>query len=322
MIILGIETSCDETSAAVLRNGKLLSNIVSSSLARHRRFGGIVPEIAHRAHMETITRVTDSAIDKAEINFRDIDRVCVTNSPGLSGALLVGVSFARALSLALNVPVLELDHLKSHIFANFLNSTQPKFPFIGFVVSGGHTSIFLVKNISQWKILGSTRDDAVGEAYDKVAKIMGLGFPGGPVVEKSAAKGNPNRINLSCADFKNSFDFSFSGIKTAVFYKFQKLQQLKSVSRKDVYDISASFQKSIIGVLVKKVTGACEKYRIKTLVMGGGVTVNDFLRKELFKEARAKKIKLFFPKKEFCLDNAAMVAAFGYALSKAKRGKA
>ena len=325
MFVLGIETSCDETAAAVVENGRTaLSNVISSSLSLHRRFGGVIPEIASRAHIECIAEVVNSAVKKAGVQLKDIKLICVTSNPGLPGALRVGISFARALSLALKIPILEISHLKAHIYANFLKPDhKPRFPFIGFVVSGGHTSIFLVKDVLNWKVLGSTRDDAVGEAYDKVAKIVGLGFPGGPIIERRAAKGNPNRIKLSCANFDSSLDFSFSGIKTAVLYKFQQLERLgvSDIKTTQINDIAASFQESVVNVLVEKVISACKKHKIKRILMGGGVTVNNFLRESLAKESTRNRIKLFFPEKEFCLDNAAMVAALGYEMFKKQRSK-
>lgn len=313
---MGIETSCDETSAAILKAGrKILSNVIASSLPLHQRFGGIIPEIASRAHLEQISRVSEIALRRARIKIRDIGLICVTNEPGLTGALLVGLSFSRALALARNIPYLEINHLKAHIYASLLGKGKTNFPFIGFVISGGHTNMFLVKDILHWREIASTRDDAVGESYDKVAKILGLGFPGGPIIEKRALQGNPHKIKLTCANLENSLDFSFSGIKTAVLYKCRELERFGSF-KENIDNLAASFQENVISVLVQKALTACKKYKIKNLSLGGGVTVNNFLRKKLVEAAKAEKINVLFPEKELCLDNAAMIAGLGYGIFK------
>ena len=223
MYVLGIETSCDETSAAVVKNGrKILSCVVSSSLKFHKKYGGVVPEIASRMQLETITQVLDSAIRQARVNLKEIDLISVTSGPGLLGSLLVGISFAKAISISLGIPLLGVDHIYSHIYANFLNGAKIKLPFIGLVVSGGHTSLFYVRDFKKIETLGQTLDDACGEAFDKVAKILGLGYPGGPLIEKLAKGGDERKIKFRCSGTKRPLDFSFSGIKTAVLYFVKK----------------------------------------------------------------------------------------------------
>jgi len=310
MIVLGIETSCDETSASVVKDGRdILSNIVTSSLEFHKKYGGVIPEIASRKHLETIGQVTDEAIRKAKINLKDLDLISVTKSPGLLGSLLVGISFAKALSFSLKIPLLEVNHLYGHLYSAFFENKEIKFPFIGLVISGGHTAIFYLKDFERIRLLGQTQDDAVGEAFDKVAKILGLGFPGGPIIERLAKKGDLSKIKFRCADLKG-FNFSFSGIKTAVLY----MVNGKRLTVNEKQNICASFQEAVVDVLIKKSIDACEKKKTETLVIGGGVSANLYLR-ERFKEASLKKnIKVYFPNSSLCLDNAAMVAGLGYRL--------
>ncbi|MCM8801459.1 MAG: tRNA (adenosine(37)-N6)-threonylcarbamoyltransferase complex transferase subunit TsaD [Candidatus Omnitrophica bacterium] len=317
MYVLGIETSCDETSASIVKDGReVLSNIVSSSLGFYKRYGGIIPEIASRMQIETINAVSESALKEAKLRLRDIGLISVTCGPGLLGSLLVGISFAKALSLSLKLPLLGINHLYSHIYSSFLNKKNIDLPFIGLVVSGGHTSLFYVKDFDKIKLLGSTLDDACGEAFDKVAKILGLGYPGGPIIERLAKKGNPHKIKFSCSNTKNPLDFSFSGIKTAVLYYIQR-RTLKD--KNEVADIAASFQQAVIEVLVKKSLLACRLKRLKRLVIGGGVVMNNRLRERFSEIAEKEGIKVLFPDKEFCTDNAAMVAGLGYYLF--KKGK-
>ncbi len=310
MYTLGIETSCDETSAAVVKDGrKILSNVVASSLNWHKKYGGIVPEIAFRKQMETITEVVDSSIKEAGVKLKNIDLISVTKGPGLLGSLLVGISFAKSLSLSLDVPLLGVDHLYSHIYASSLEDNI-RLPFISLIVSGGHTSLFYVEDFDKIKLIGSTLDDACGEAYDKVAKILGLGYPGGPFIEKIAKKGNPRNIKFRCSGTNNPLDFSFSGIKTGVLYYIKN----KQLDLKGKSDIAASFQETVIDALVRKALLACQMKRMKTLVIGGGVAANNRLRDRFFEEAKVKGIKCYFPSKKLCMDNAAMVAGFGYQL--------
>jgi len=312
MKVLGIESSCDETSSSVVENGKnVLSVEVSSSLDFHREYGGIIPEIASRAQLETIQEVTSSALKKAGVTLKQIDLISVTNGPGLIGSLLVGISFAKALGLANNKPVIGINHIQAHLYpAFFQNNQTPNLPFIGLIVSGGHTSLYLVKSFNNYAVLGRTRDDACGEAFDKAAKIMGLGYPGGPEIEKLAKSGNPNKIKFNFPGLKDNLDFSFSGIKTALLY----LTKNKSISTAEKRNLSASFQKAIVEVLAEKSFAALKKHKIKNLVLGGGVTINENLRSCFIKKFENSGIKVFMPPKRFCLDNAAMIAGLGYQL--------
>ncbi len=320
MYTLGIETSCDETSAAIVEDGrKILSCEVSSSLKLHKKYGGIVPEIASRMQLETISQVTDLALKKAGVKLKNINLVAVTDKPGLLGSLLVGTSFAKAAALSLNAPLLEVDHLYSHIYANFLDTKPITLPFIALIVSGGHTSLFYLKDFDKIKLLGSTQDDACGEAFDKVAKILGLSYPGGPYIEKLAKKGDPKKIRFGCSNTGNPLDFSFSGIKTAVLYYVKKQAAGLGLKAKDKSNIAASFQEAVIDALVKKAVFACNKYRINRLVIGGGVAANNRLREKFNRLAEKNNLRVYFPAKALCMDNAAMVAGLAWQLFK-KRG--
>jgi N6-L-threonylcarbamoyladenine synthase len=313
MIILGLETSCDETSAAIVKDGvKILSNTVASSLEFHKKYGGVIPEIASRAQLETITGITESALKKAGVRLKEVDLISVTNRPGLLGSLLVGISFAKALSLSLNKPLIGVDHVLSHFYANFLSGKKIKLPFIGLVVSGGHTSLFYVRTFDKIELLGQTQDDACGEAFDKVAKILGLSYPGGPVIEKMAKSGNPKKIRFNCSGTKNELDFSFSGIKTAVLY----YAKGKRLSLKNKQDICASFQEAVIDALVKKAKAACRIKKVNRLVIGGGVVANKRLREIFSQDGSISGIKCYFPQNYLCMDNAAMIAGLGYQLFK------
>lgn len=310
MISLGIETSCDETSASLVENGRrILSNVIASSLNLHRKHQGIIPEIASRAHIESISLVVKQALKEAGRKIIDIDLVCVTKGPGLIGSLLVGISFARGLSYALKKPLVGVDHLEAHLYASFL-SAEPALPFIGLVVSGGHTSLFLVKKGFAFKTLGATVDDAAGEAFDKVAAILKLGYPGGPEIERIARSGNPKAVKLSCMG-PQGLDFSFSGIKTAVLYRSQAAGR-----RLQPADMAASFQRAVVEALVEKSLLACERNKIKTLVIGGGVSANKYLRNRFNQEAGMRDIKAYFPAPALSLDNAAMIAGLGCQLYK------
>lgn len=316
MITLGIETSCDETACAVAKSGRILSSIVSSSVHLHKQYGGVVPEIASRYHLEYINAVVKKALKKAGIDFKHLDLAAVTYGPGLSGSLLVGISFAKAVSFSLSIPLVGVSHLNAHIYANFIGKKPkdlPKFPFIGLVISGGHTSIFLCKDIDDFKILGNTQDDAVGEAFDKVAKILGLGYPGGPVIEKIAKKRKRGEfIKFPIYLDRKSLDFSFSGIKTAVLYYAKN----KRLTEKAASLIAYSFQEAVFDVIVEKVVSACRRERVGAVVIGGGVAANKRFCDKIKKAAKAKGIKVFIPDIRLCLDNAAMVAALGEALYK------
>lgn len=317
MITLGIETSCDETSCAILENGnKLRSNIISSSLSKHKPFGGVVPEIASRHSLEAIDAVYQTALRVAKVKQSDIDLVAVTEGPGLVGSLLVGVSFAKALGFALEKPVIGVQHLKAHIEANFIDHARPKKPFIGLVVSGGHTSIIRVSGF-KYEEIGSTIDDAIGEAYDKSGKILGLGFPGGPVIDRLAQQGNPNLFWFTKPRVSGKYDFSFSGIKTAVLHAVcgtgKTVQLPVQLSEQKLRDLCASFQFSVTEWVLEKTLLACEDYKIKTIAVGGGVSANSRLRTRFQEECRLRGMELFIPPLALTLDNAAMIARLGYA---------
>ncbi|MBN2831391.1 MAG: tRNA (adenosine(37)-N6)-threonylcarbamoyltransferase complex transferase subunit TsaD [Candidatus Omnitrophica bacterium] len=319
MIVLGIETSCDETSAAVVKDGReVLSNEVASSIKFHKKYGGVVPEIASRMQLETISQITESALKEARVKLKDIDLLSVTCGPGLLGSLLVGISFAKSLSLSLEIPLIGINHVHSHFYANFLKRREGiKFPFIALVVSGGHTSLFYVSSFDKIKTLGQTYDDACGEAFDKVAKILGLGYPGGPLIERFALKGNPRSIKFNCSGAKGVLDFSFSGIKTAVLYYVRKANgPTGQRANRITNNICASFQEAVIDVLVKKSILACRKNRVKSLLLGGGVVANEVLRKRFINLCNEHGLKCYIPLQETCMDNAAMVAGLGYQLFK------
>lgn len=306
--ILSIETSCDETAAAVVENGrKVLSNIVYSQIHIHQKFGGVVPEVASRNHVDKISQVVDQALDACNLTFDDIDAIAVTYGPGLVGALLVGVSYAKALSYGLDKPLIPVNHIEGHICANFIEDPNLQPPFVSLVVSGGHTHLVHVKDYGQYEVLGKTRDDAVGEAFDKVARSLGLGYPGGPLIDRLAQKGNPQAIDFPRIYLdKDSLDFSFSGIKSAVLnYLNQEKQKGRSINPAD---LAASFQKSVVEVLADKAVLACQRVGTDKLVLAGGVAANSGLRQELSK----KKIKLSFPSMALCTDNAAMIGSAGY----------
>lgn len=319
MNILGIETSCDETGAAIVKNGRtILSNVIASSLAHHKAFGGVIPEIASRKQLEFIHSVVDQALVKAGLTFKGIHAIAVTGSPGLLGSLLVGTSFANALGFALKKKVISVEHTKAHLYAGFLKDQDacghkmPRLPAVGLIVSGGHSSLYYIKDFTNLRLLGHTRDDAAGEAFDKVARILGLGYPGGPVIDRLAqiAEKN-NRLRFSSARLGGTFDFSFSGTKTAVLYHHQKEQKNSDYC---VADVAAAFQKSVISILVEKSIAACLKNNVLTLVVGGGVAANSMLRKCLQEAAEAHHINVHFPALSLCMDNAAMIAGYGYHL--------
>ncbi|OGW75042.1 MAG: tRNA (adenosine(37)-N6)-threonylcarbamoyltransferase complex transferase subunit TsaD [Omnitrophica bacterium RBG_13_46_9] len=328
MVTLGIETSCDETAAAVGKGGRILSNIVSSSVPFHREFGGVIPEIASRFHIEYIDRVTKQALKKAKKTPGDLDLIAVTERPGLPGSLLVGIAFAKALSYSLGIPLVPVDHLLAHLYANFLtrDASLIRFPFVGAVVSGGHTNIFICRSWKDFKIIGEAKDDAIGEAFDKVAKILGIGYPGGPNIEKYArrffrfpsgrvgfASGLPIDFPRAYLD-SDSFDFSLSGIKTAVLYYVKK----NNISQKQISRISWSFQEAVFDVLAERVVKACKKFRINDVLFGGGVVSNMRLRAKLKNVCKNAGVRFFYPPPALCVDNAAMVAGLGEALYKMK----
>lgn len=308
---LGIETSCDETSAAVVADGRdILSNVVQSQIDIHRAFGGVVPEVACRAHIETISPVVEKALADAKVTLREIDAIAVTNAPGLVGALLVGVSMAKALALATGKPLLGVDHIHGHMYAVKLAFPDLEYPVINLVVSGGHTSLYLSRSPVDHELLGSTTDDAAGEAFDKVAKILDLGFPGGPIIDKLAAGRDPNRVKFK-RTIPESLDFSFSGIKTAVLYhvRGQDAKQARALSAEEKADIAAGFQEAVVDVLARQAQRACERTGVPRIAVGGGVACNSRLRAKL---PGAK-----FPPPKFCTDNAAMIAGLAYPMYRA-----
>ena len=315
-LTLGIETSCDETAAAVLRGTRqILSNIVATQIPIHRRYGGVVPEIASRNHILDIMPVIDEAITAAGVNKSDIDQVAVTFGPGLAGALLVGVSAGKALAYALNVPLIGVNHLEGHIFANFLAAPELTPPFMALVVSGGHTSLVKVNDYNEFLLWGQTRDDAAGEAFDKVARILGLPYPGGPSVDKLAKEGKPV-IDFPKALVKNgNYDFSFSGLKSAV------LNYVNSASMKGLSvnkaDVAASFQAAVVEVLVHKTIDAAKQAQTDKIVMAGGVAANSALNLKLKTEATRQGFRFYFPGAKLCTDNAAMIACRGAYMSEA-----
>lgn len=308
MKVLGIETSCDETSAAVVEEGKqILSSIVASQVDLHARFGGIVPEIASRKHVELISPVIQEALDSSNLDFRSIDAVAVTNRPGLVGALLVGVSAAKTLSAALEIPLVGVHHLEGHIYANLLVNPDFAFPFICLVVSGGHTDLILVKDHGDYEILGRTRDDAAGEAYDKSARVLGLGYPGGPIMDKLAQKGNPKAVRFPRAYMGDTLDFSFSGLKTAVIRFFRE-----EGGKHPIEDIAAGFQAAVVDMLMNTALAAIDRTGIRRIALAGGVAANSGLKARAHELAAERGLDLSYPPPELCTDNAAMIACAGY----------
>jgi len=313
MFVLGIETSCDETSCSVVRDRKVLSQVTVSSLKYHKQYGGIIPEIATRNHLRFIDKVYNLALKQAGIKSFQIKAVGVTHKPGLIGALLVGINFAKALSLGLDIPLLGIDHLHAHCFAPFLNTRKRfSFPFIGMVISGGHTELFLVKDFDDLRVVGKTRDDACGECFDKVARAFGLGYPGGVYIDKIYKEKYKNSFSFTCP--RIGLDFSFSGIKTALVYKKMELEKKGLLNRKTTVKIISSFQESVVNTLVDNAFAAASEYKAKKIVFGGGVTANNRLRRLLAEAEKKHKIKVFLPEKEYTGDNAAMVAGLTFYL--------
>ena len=311
-LTLGIESSCDETSVAILRGGReILANVISTQIPIHQKFGGVVPEIASRKHIVNIMPVLDEALHKADVTLKDIDRIAVAYGPGLVGALLVGVSAAKTLAFAIDKPLVAVNHLEGHIFANFLSHPDLKPPFMALVVSGGHTSLVHVKDYNHFKLMGQTRDDAAGEAFDKVARVMGLPYPGGPQIDKLAKEGNPDAIDFPMAlNEKGNYEFSFSGLKSAV------LNYLNSMKLKHIEinkaDVAASFQKSVVNILVHKSIEAARQMGMDKLVLAGGVAANSSLEEHLRQSAKENNLEFYYPSKILCTDNAAMIACRGY----------
>lgn len=312
VLILAIESSCDETAAAVVKNGRtVMSNVISSQIALHTVYGGVVPEIASRKHIEQINQVIETALMEAGVTLDDITAVGVTYGPGLVGALLVGVAEAKAIAFARHLPLVGVHHIEGHISANFIEHPDLKPPFISLVVSGGHTHLVLVKDYGEYEIIGRTRDDAAGEAFDKVARAIGLGYPGGPKIDKLAKEGNPDAIEFPRAHVESSvYDFSFSGIKSAVLnYLNSSEMKNEQVNRAD---LAASFQYAVIDALVSRAMLAIDEYNADTLAIAGGVAANSALRAAFEKECAQKNIKFYVPSPVFCTDNAAMIGTAAY----------
>lgn len=313
MIVLGIETSCDETSAALLDDGKILSNIIFSQVKTHRVYGGVVPEIAAREHLNKLPLVVDECLKKAKIQPGGIDGVAATYGPGLAGGLIVGLSYAKGLAFALKKKFIGINHLEGHLLSPALEYGDFDYPFLGLVVSGGHTNIYLVKGFGQYGLLGSTRDDAAGEAFDKVAKMLKLPYPGGPSISKAAVKGDAKKIVFPQAQMKDkSFDFSFSGIKTSVLYYIERNKAKIEAGEITAADIAAAFQKSITRAISNKMRRIYRQYGVKRLAITGGVAANEYLKMEIGKFAAEKGIKVYVPSLKLCTDNAAMIAYAGW----------
>jgi len=307
LIVLGIETSCDETAAAICRNGQIIASVISSQEI-HKEFGGVVPELASREHEYLLNTIVDSALKKSGHKLSDLEGIAVTQGPGLAGTLLTGVCFAKGLSQGLSLPIIGVNHLEAHIFANFLADPNLKFPFICLLVSGGHTQLWFVKEVGNYKLLGETLDDAAGEAFDKGARILKLGYPGGPAIEKAAVGGNPSAVDFPRGLMKkDTFNFSFSGLKTSLLYYMDTYSEENA--KISLKDIAASYQTAIIDVLTYKLKKAVEKYNVETCVIAGGVAANKGLRQQIKTSIINKKI--MYPDLEFCTDNAAMIAYLG-----------
>lgn len=312
-LILGIETSCDETAAAVIKNGTdILSNIVASQIESHKRFGGVVPEIASRHHVEQITLVLEEALREADVTYDDLDAIAVTEGPGLVGALLIGVNAAKAVAFAHNIPLVGVHHIAGHIYANRLIK-EIEYPALSLVVSGGHTELVLIERPGHFKVIGETRDDAAGEAYDKVARTLHLPYPGGPHIDRLAQEGDPTSVTLPRAWLEDSYDFSFSGLKSAVINTLHNAEQRGETI--EPADLAASFQQSVIDVLVKKTVRATQEYGVNQVLLAGGVAANKGLRKALTEAFEAiTDTELIIPPLSLCTDNAAMIGAAGSVL--------
>lgn len=319
MLVLGIETSCDETAASVVEDGRrMLSNVVSSQIDIHRKYGGVVPELASRKHLETVNFVIEQALSQAGCSFKELDGIAVTNGPGLVASLLIGLATAKAIAYAFELPLIGVNHIEGHIFSNFLKHPENKFktekllpPFIALVVSGGHSDLVFVEDYGKYELLGRTRDDAVGESFDKVAKLLHLGYPGGPIIDEISRKGNAEAIKFPLAHMKDgSLDFSFSGLKTAV-VNFVKNHKLPTESQ-SIADIAVCFQRAAIKALVENTFCAIEEKRTKKLVLGGGVASNSHLRDVFKNRAEKNGIELYYPPPALCTDNAVMIGCVGY----------
>ena len=313
---MGIESSCDDTSAAVLRGGVLLSNVIASQ-AVHVKYGGVIPELASRAHQQNIVPVVDTALGDAGITADNIDAIAYTRGPGLLGSLLVGTSFAKGLSIAKNIPMVEVNHLQGHIFSHFIDLPDrqlphPSYPFLCLLVSGGHTQLVVVKAPLEMEIIGTTIDDAAGEAFDKCAKVMGLPYPGGPVIDRLAKQGDPEKFSFAKPNV-DGFDYSFSGLKTSFLYTLRdKTAECPDFIESNKADLCASLQKTIIDTLLKKLIKAAKEYKIRDIAIAGGVSANSGLRNAVSEEGRNRGWRVFLPELKFTTDNAAMIAMVGY----------
>ncbi|HWJ76664.1 MAG TPA: tRNA (adenosine(37)-N6)-threonylcarbamoyltransferase complex transferase subunit TsaD [Niallia sp.] len=309
VIILGMETSCDETAVSIVKNGKeILSNVVASQIESHKRFGGVVPEIASRHHVEQITVVIEEALKEANISYEDIDAIAVTEGPGLVGALLIGIEAAKAISFAQDIPLVGVHHIAGHIYANQLVDNL-EFPLLALVVSGGHTELVLMKEHGHFEVIGETRDDAAGEAYDKVARTLKLPYPGGPHIDRLAEMGDPEAVKLPRAWIEGTYDFSFSGLKSAVINTVHNAEQRGEIIKPE--DLAAGFQASVVEVLVSKTIEAAKEYKVKQVVLAGGVAANKGLRTALVDSFNKLNIPLTIPPLALCTDNAAMIASAG-----------
>lgn len=311
--ILGIESSCDETSVAILINDEVKANLISSQHF-HKAFGGVVPELSSRAHLQIIKPLIDSALKTTGLSLNQIDLFAATAGPGLIGALLVGLTYAKGLSFSLNKPLIAINHIEGHIFSGFLMEKKPEFPMLTLVVSGGHTLLLYVENFTKVYLLGTTVDDAAGEAFDKVSKLLGFGYPGGPQIEASALNGDENSIKFPIAELKDKFNFSFSGLKTSVLRFVQNNFPGKHIPEKDLNNISASFQKALVDALLQKVVRALNDYTVNSLSLAGGVAANKKLRNEMTALSKKFNIPCIIPSMEYCGDNAAMIALRGFQL--------
>ncbi len=313
MIVLGIETSCDETSAAVVDEGVVKSNIISSQLV-HAKYGGVVPELASRAHQRLIIEVVQEALTNAGVTKGQLQGIAATQGPGLVGALLVGLNFGKALAYGLQVPFIGVNHMEGHLYSNMLSKNQPSYPFVSLIVSGGHSMLVLVTAPFELRLLGQTRDDAAGEAFDKVAKMLGLGYPGGPIIDKLAKQGNPKAIKFPRTYLEEgSYDFSFSGIKTAVLYYLRNNGLvLGNTPEQQLADICASFQASVVEVLVDKTIAAAKAFRVRDVTIAGGVSANSHLRFMMDEACKQQGLKMFNPPLQYCMDNGAMIAYVGW----------
>lgn len=307
--ILAIETSCDDTSASIISDGIIQSNIISSQI-NHKKLGGVVPEIASREHQKNIIFIVERALNKAKKTKKDLDAVAFTNGPGLLGSLLVGSSFAKSFSYGLKIPLIAVDHISAHALSHTINLKDPIFPFISLIVSGGHTQIVVVRSYDNIEIIGETRDDAVGEAFDKCAKIIGLDYPGGPLIDKLSVEGNENKFQFPDTRVPD-FDFSFSGIKTSFLYFIRdNMKKDNRFIEKNLNHISASIQKKLIDMLMEKLLKVSSKYKIKEISIGGGVAANSLLRKKIKLISKENNLNVYIPKISFCTDNAAMIANY------------